>query len=147
MIRPALVEDHHTLVCSRFFFDYCLPTDTFDPFKGIMDFLPYLYLNSGENSSLQAAVAATSHLNFHRRSETLVRTDKTIAFNYYTESLKRVQNELQCETTASSDQLLMAVYLLGIYEVSQAQPIRKRSICTAHILSNSKWPQVTAVNS
>jgi hypothetical protein len=83
-----------------------------------MDFLPYLYLHSSENSALQAAVAATSYLNFHRRSDTLVRTDKIIAFNYYTESLRRVQDELKCEATASSDQLLMAVYLLGIYEVS-----------------------------
>jgi len=83
-----------------------------------MDFLPYLYLHSSENSALQATVVATSHLNFHRRSDTLVRTDKVIAFNYYTESLKRVQDELKHEDMASSDQLLMAVYLLGMYEVS-----------------------------
>jgi hypothetical protein len=81
-----------------------------------MEFVPHLYLRSNSDSALYAAIAAVSYINFFRRSDQLLLQDKISASNHYAQALVRVQDELQSNPT--SDSLLIAVYLMGIYEVS-----------------------------
>lgn len=83
-----------------------------------MDFLPHLYLRSNPSSALHSAVAAISHMNFFRRSNHLLPEYKIAASKHYANALVRVQQELQSEASARSDALLIAVDLMGGYEVS-----------------------------
>lgn len=111
-------SDHFEIVCCRFVFDYTLPGDVIDPFRGVLDYIPPLYQNSSSDSALRAAFAATSYINFFRRCSDVRKEDKATASKYYAQALLRVQDELRDKEKARSDGLLVAVYLMGIYEVS-----------------------------
>ena len=118
--QPYLSLDVHDLVRSRFFFDYVLPLTDSTPNRGVLDFLPDLYLqNDGPGSALSAALSACSYSNFNRRFRTTSPSNQILRAKYYGEALSLVKNATQCEATAKSDQLLVAVYLLGIYEINE----------------------------
>ncbi|KAF2093145.1 hypothetical protein NA57DRAFT_61668 [Rhizodiscina lignyota] len=125
-VYPALTEDRLYIVSCRFLFDFTIPSYRSDQFRGVMDHLPDLYLYSHPDSALRTAVAATSYINFFRRSPQPRMDDKITASKYYTQALARLQNELKYEEMARSDELLTAVYLMGIYEVSSPEHVSKR---------------------
>jgi len=82
-----------------------------------MNFLPDIHMRASPDSALHSAIAATSYINFFRRCPQLRLEDKVAASKHYAQALVRVQTELQDEESAGSDSLLMAVYLMGLYEV------------------------------
>jgi hypothetical protein len=116
---PFLVLDHHEVVCSRFFFDYVLPVGDDNPYKGVMDYLPQLYKESGPNSALHVVVTACSYASFHRRFWNLSGGNQIEGAKAYGQALALVQDATHNEATAKSDQLLLAVYLLGLYDAQE----------------------------
>jgi hypothetical protein len=114
----AMTIDIFECARNRFFFDYPLPSDDPDhPHKGVLDYLPDYLKNAPPGSCLPPAVAAVSFANFHRRvgqssSKTLVLAGKA-----YGEALALVSAATQDKAQAASDHVVMAVHLLGIYEV------------------------------
>ena len=114
---PLLRTDLHECALNRWLFDFCIPTDRFNPQRGVLDYFPQLYRQSDPASCLHAAVSAVSYSNFHRRSAPLVEKCQLLGKKFYIQSLSLVNKATRNEVTARSDQVLMAVHLLGIYEV------------------------------
>jgi hypothetical protein len=103
---------------NRFFFDYPLPSDDLEnPQKGVLDYLPDLYAQAGTGSPLPAAVNAVCLVNFYRRAGPSSNKALLLAGKAYGEALAGVKIAAQNPAQASSDSVVMAVHLLGIYEV------------------------------
>lgn len=74
--------------------------------------------HSTPDSVVYAAVSALAYSNHFLRSAWLCLNDKVTASEWYAATLLCVQHDLQDEATAKSDPVLVAVYLMGLYEVS-----------------------------
>lgn len=104
---------------NRFFFDYPLPSDDPEnPQKGVLDYLPDLYAQACPGSPLPAAVNAVCLVNFYRRAGPSLNKALLLAGKAYGEALEGVKLATKNPTQAASDSVVMAVHLLGIYEVS-----------------------------
>ena len=105
--------------CSRFFFDYSIPDNEAKSraYAGVLDYLPGFYYSSGPRSSLHAALEAAGVANFDRRCGAFTESFELLSKQYYGEALRLVKAETQDPKLASSDELMMAVHLLGLYEV------------------------------
>jgi hypothetical protein len=104
---------------NRFFFDYPLPSD--DPLnlqKAVLDYLPGLYAQACPGSPLPAAVNSVCLINFYPRAGPSSNKALLLASKAYGEALAGVQLATRDQAQAASDSVVMAVHLLGIYEVS-----------------------------
>jgi hypothetical protein len=119
-IPPVIGPDRHQLVHCRVFYDFTLRADPWEPMKGIMDFLPDLFTQSQQNSGLREAVAALAYASFARRLGQVNADDSIMETNHYGNALVKVKQAMESERTANSDELLMTVYLLGMFEVFQS---------------------------
>lgn len=108
-------------VCAqnRLFFDYTIPNEHTGKKadSGIFDYMPDLFHNSPPESSLRAAVSAAALANFQRRSHLSLDNHRRPIDRAYGIALTRVQLEMQDPVLARSDELLLAIQLLGVYEV------------------------------
>jgi hypothetical protein len=108
------VQDIQFHAICLFFRDY-----TIEPcgiFSGWLNFLPDMYLNSTGASLIQQAVFAAAYSNLGlkiRRSDMA-----TKALSHYCASLHAVKSSLSNKFTATSDDMMTAVTLLLLYEVS-----------------------------
>lgn len=119
----AMPIDLFDMARNRFFFDYPLPSDDPDnPQKGVLDYLPYLYAQAFSGSPLPAAVNAVCLANFYRRAGQSSNKALLLAGKAYGEALEGVKRATLDPIQASSDSVIMAVHLLGIYEVSLRCP-------------------------
>lgn len=119
----AMPMDLFDMARNRFFFDYPLPSDDPDnPQKGVLDYLPGLYAQASSGSPLPAAVNAVCLVNFYRRAGPSLNKALCLAGKAYGEALEGVKHATLNPTQASSDSVVMAVHLLGIYEVSFGFP-------------------------
>jgi hypothetical protein len=93
------------------------PTDKVHSLRGILDYLPMLYSATNPESCLHAALGAVAYANFCRRSSMTIADGRRLAKQCYGKALSLVSQATQNNTTASSDDVVMAVSLLGVYEV------------------------------
>lgn len=115
-----MVVDLHEIAVNRWFYDYSIPTDSVNPNRGILDYVPSIYSKSGSPSCLHAAVSAVAYANFCRRSKMSSEEVFMLGKAFYGEALTLVSKATQNEVLARSDEVIMAVYALGIYEVCRA---------------------------
>lgn len=125
---------------NRFFFDYPLPSDDPEnPQKGVLDYLPGLYAQACSGSPLPAAVNAVCLVNFHRRAGPSSNKALLLAGRAYGEALAGVKRATQNQTQASSDSVVMAVHLLGIYEVSSHDPQIHVALPSMGVFCRATW--------
>jgi hypothetical protein len=114
---PLMQIDIHETALNRWFYDYSIPSDNFNPHRGILDNLPDIYIESGSPSALHASVSAVACANFSRRSRMFSSEGLLLGKAFYGEALSLVNKATRDKTIACSDEVIMAVYALGIYEV------------------------------
>jgi hypothetical protein len=107
-----MVEDQLNLTCP------CSSADQVHRHRGILDHLPVLYVGTDSESCLHAALGAVAYANFCRRSSMPLEDGRRLAKQYYGRALSLVSKATKSSITACSDDVVVAVSLLGIYEVS-----------------------------
>ncbi|KAF1985816.1 hypothetical protein K402DRAFT_421743 [Aulographum hederae CBS 113979] len=125
MLAPSAIE----LSENRFFFDYVLQTNRAFPYSGIMDFLPELYRKSSQETCLPEALAAMAKLNLYRRTRNQQLAIQ--AAESYGHSLQLMKAALQNPETARSNEVLISMYLMGMYE-SISIPGTRKAFWNAH---------------
>lgn len=86
-----------------------------EPSDSLMDFVPHMYENASEKSSLKCVIRALALLNFSSRcnhSEAQI-----LAAEYAGSALRSLGIAIADVTRAASDETLLTVYLMGMYEV------------------------------
>lgn len=112
---PASIPDSSLLehiATSRFFHHYVSPTRTF--FRLDLDFTHSVIDGASKRAILAEAVIAMGILTLPNKS----RSAYTGARIRHTRALRRTNKALLDPEYAKSDEMLMAVILLGLYEVS-----------------------------
>ena len=82
---------------------------------GSLETLPILYQETGANSALSLATAATSMSSIAWNPECA--HFKPVSLQKYVKSLKLINDAVQDPTDSKTDNVLMAVLMLGFYEV------------------------------
>jgi hypothetical protein len=146
-VPTALPFDVTECAINRFFFDYTLPIAR--PFglthAGIFDYVPAVFASAPSSSSLREAISAVSLANFDRRTGFAIEGNRINVERHYGNALRLVKKEMQDPATASSDQLVLAVQMLGIFEVRDTSGLSIiyvissfRGLCYAIVPSCSK---------
>ncbi|KIV98583.1 uncharacterized protein PV09_09630 [Verruconis gallopava] len=101
---------------SRFFFDYVLQDEWDGRPVGIWDYVPRILSHSPTACSLREAMYAVALANFDRRTHFVIEGNKMNMERHYGNALRLVGKEIEDASTSSSEQLLIAVQILGVYE-------------------------------
>jgi hypothetical protein len=114
---PSLsVEDQAT----RFFFSKYGARQSSEQRRSLYEYLPELYNVDTENSSLRCIITAVGLAGLsHRRTSSEMLLAATASYNL---ALHQTNYALQHPMTASSDQTLISILLLGLYEASPFLP-------------------------
>ena len=118
-ISPVLTVDVMDCAVNRFFYDYVLPSERTYPgaqLTGIFDYIPPLFYHAPQKSSLKQAVYAVSLANFDRRTGCSLKGLRQDIDKHYGNTLRLVAEESKNPKTAGTDELLLAVQMLGIFE-------------------------------
>ena len=102
---------------NRFFYDYSLPEsrETHST-NGVFDYIPPLFYDAPPKCSLKQAIYAVALANFDRRTGCSIKGIRTNIDRHYGSTLRLVAEESQNPKTANSDELLLAVQMLGVFE-------------------------------
>lgn len=84
--------------------------------RGFLELLPFLFNNLRVESPLSLCLAAASNFLFNKWERKIPRAER-YAFSSYTKALKATRRALQDSVESVADETLMAVCLLGFYEV------------------------------
>lgn len=92
-----------------------------------IDDLPKTYANASASSALSTATAANalSYMSLHPHYKKF----KHLALEKYKETLRLIREGLHDKETAVTDEFLMAVLLLGMFEVFMILNLTKRTRC------------------
>jgi hypothetical protein len=83
----------------------------------MLDYLPELSSQSGPGTCLYAALGAVAYANVCRRTSIPMEEGRRLAKQCYGQALSLVSKATQNDAMAGTDGVVMAVSLLGIYEV------------------------------
>lgn len=97
------------------FFENFVVTSRNDSPLGWMEFLPDLFERVSVDSALYGAVHAAAYANIAQKYDRLDLQYEAV--NYYSKALKLVNNAMAQDSTATSNATIIAVILLGVYEV------------------------------
>lgn len=100
----------------RFFMDYVVHSPLSSPQQGFQDQLPNVYASMGSNSCLHHAVLAASLANLGERLQSPQL--HSAARKAYCRALTLTNTALHTSVDATSDATLMAIFILGLHEVS-----------------------------
>jgi hypothetical protein len=89
-----------------------------------MDYVPDIFAKAPRNSALHEAILATSLANFDRRTGFMVEGTRLDMERHYGNALRLVAQETQDATLAASDELALAVQMLGTFEVRNVKLLR-----------------------
>ncbi len=131
LLRTHLSFDVIDYAINRFFHDYAIPNGSPErPFMGVLDYLPQIYATAPPDSSLKEALYAVSLANFDRRTSFTIERSRLKMERHYGNALRLVAKETQNAKMVASDQLLVAVQMLTIFEVSLSSfvPSPRRSM-------------------
>jgi hypothetical protein len=113
----TLKDDLQHNAVTLFFRDYVIAMC--GTFNGWLSFLPDLYTRSHDNSILRLAIRTAAYANFWQKRQ---RHDVSIiAISSYNRVLGVVSNEITKNGSEISEDILITVFLLGLYEVSNTQ--------------------------
>lgn len=116
VILPPLAESEESHALSFFVSTFVIyPRDT-QADRGYLELLPHLFGSLRIGSPLSLALKAMSSIMFHkwgRRQQDA----GLLSFPHYARALKATRTVLQDPVESMSDETLMAVCLLGLYEV------------------------------
>jgi hypothetical protein len=91
-------------------------TGLISPAKGTFSILDYLYPRASKDSCLYSAVTAVSCANFHGRLKS--EEAKQASGLYYGKTLQKLATLMgMSPTTLNSDEILVTILVLGLYEV------------------------------
>jgi hypothetical protein len=82
------------------------------------------FAKAPRNSALHETILATSLANFDRRTGFVVKGIRLDMERHYGNALRLVAQETQDATLAASDELALAVQMLGIFEVRNVKLLR-----------------------
>jgi hypothetical protein len=106
---------------NRFFFDYTLPSEWLSRGNaGIFDYIPSIFAKAPPNSSLREAIYAVALAKFDRRTGFVIEGNKVNIERRYGNALRLVAKETQDPALVASDELLLAVQMLGVFEVRKS---------------------------
>ena len=114
MLRPVSPRLEQIAV-GRFFSDYVVDTHASNPEQGWNDLLPDMFGRSSSDSCLHVSVIANSLANLAGRQSLPELKDSAAA--KYCQALELTNAALQNPEEATRDETLLAVSLLGLYEV------------------------------
>ncbi|KAF2809759.1 uncharacterized protein BDZ99DRAFT_571519 [Mytilinidion resinicola] len=109
-------DDLQDLAYSRWLYDFVVPSSSTDPgiiSDGVLDFVP-MYENAAPDSCLRAATLATCYANFYGRFKSA--EAKLRSSEYCGKALKLMQAAIKDPVESKSDETLLTVYLLGVWE-------------------------------
>jgi hypothetical protein len=104
---------------NRFFYDYILPEGSMvskSKFTGVFDYLPPLFQYAQQQTSLKEAIYTVSLANFDRRSGCSFPNIRAEMEKRYGNTLRLVSEEVNDPNSFQTNQLLLAVQMLGIFE-------------------------------
>jgi hypothetical protein len=110
-------QDLHDLAYNRFIYDFVIPNAHSDPgvvADGLLDFVP-MYGNAAAGSCLRAATMAVCCANYAGRFKSA--EARLQSSEHCGRALKLMQAAIKDPMEAKSDETLLTVYLLGIWEV------------------------------
>ncbi|OCK85394.1 hypothetical protein K432DRAFT_377746 [Lepidopterella palustris CBS 459.81] len=116
-LSREIKPDLHQLAWQRFCFDFVIPnlsTDARSVATGVLEFLPSMYEKCSPESPLWAAVAAVSYANFDGRFKSP--EARLLGSEFCGRALRLIQTAIGDPLQARSDETLLSVYLLGIWE-------------------------------
>lgn len=113
----------------RFFFDFCVPSDSHDHYV-FLGFVPRFASTSPEGSCLQQALAAAAYANFAGRYHS--DEAKFAGVKSYGMALKSLSKEMTKPMTSSMAETLVAISLLGMYELITSPILTVRGSWVAH---------------
>lgn len=114
----------------RFFFDYCIPYDPHHPYTAFLGFVPQLAQTSPEGSCLQQALAAAAYANFAGRYHS--DDAKLAGAENYGKALISLSKEMSKPVTSAVAETLVAISLLGMYELTTSPVLAGRGSWVAH---------------
>ncbi|CAI6337957.1 unnamed protein product [Periconia digitata] len=129
-----LQNDLRRLAYERFVYDFVVfespnkPSD--EPTDAMWDFIPYLYEKAGRDSCLAATVDAVSYGNFASRCN--APHALPLAEECAARSIKLLQATIADKSTASSNDALCSVYLMGLFGTLIAVPQAHKDTLLAH---------------
>lgn len=119
LLSQQIQPDLQRLAYERFVYDFVVfdspDRDPTTPFSAVWDFIPILYQDAAEGSSLKTIVHAVAYVNFSARCN--APHAQALAEENLAKGLILLQNTLSDKKQALSDDALCAVYLLGVWEV------------------------------
>jgi hypothetical protein len=115
---PIFTTNIMDCAVNRFFYDYILPEAQSGSkyLTGVFEYLPTLFQYSPEETSLKEAVYTVALANFDRRSGCSFPNIRTEIDKHYGNTLRLVAEGLSDPREAQTNQLLIAVQMLGIFE-------------------------------
>jgi hypothetical protein len=93
------------------------PADGISDERGMLDYLSELASRSDPGSCLYAALGAVGYANLCRRTNMPLEEGRRLGKQCYGQALSLVSEATQNDVIARTDSVVMAVSLLGIYEV------------------------------
>ena len=115
-IPPILPESEDAHAICFFVSSFVLyPRDTRAD-RGYLEYLPFLFDNLRVDSALSVSLAASAHVMFGKW-ERKVKDAELLTFPLYTKALKATRKSLEDPEERVLDETLMAVCLLGFFEV------------------------------
>lgn len=126
-IASGVKLDLRHLAYERFMYDFVIfetPNRAPEiPSDALWDFIPYLYERSLHGSCLATVVNAVAYANFANRCN--APQAQVLAEECHKKGMKLLQMMISSKDSASSDEALCAVYLMGIYDVWLSSLLRK----------------------
>lgn len=117
IILPSLAESEDFHALSFFVSTFVLFPRDAQADRGYLEHLPHLFANLRVGSPLSLALTASSRILYSKWE--LKRSDvETLSYSDYGVAVKATRMALQNPIDSMSDETLMAVCLLGFYEVS-----------------------------
>lgn len=118
-IRPLLAESEETHALSFFVSTFVVYPRIMPADRDFLGLLPFFFETLTIGSPLSLALAATSYLLFGKR-EYKLQGFESRAFVHYGKALRATSLALQDPVKSMADEILMAVCLLGLYEVPRS---------------------------
>lgn len=112
------------LAYQRFLFDFVIPSAPHEPGMcpdGVLDFLP-MYFYAASDSCLRAAIMAVCYANYDGRFKSA--EARMLSSECCGKALTQMQAAIKDPVKAKSDETLLTVYLLGIWEVRTFLPFQ-----------------------